>query len=112
MLADRRFKRKPAPGMMIQRSGVLAVPAPAPTSAILSLIGAGFRADACPAQFAATNGDGEATELLDDSNGAFAKLGFTGSTLAEADAFLKSLPRDPDQDKYDAALRAALEAIS
>lgn len=110
MLADRR-KRKASPGAVIQRCGVLAVPAPAPTSAILSLIGAGYRADACPVQFAATNGDGEATEMLDDSNGALAKLGFTGSTLAEADAFLKSLPRDPDQDRHDEALRAALEAL-
>jgi len=110
MLSDRR-RRKPKPGTVIQRNGVLAVPAPAPTSAILTLLGAGFRQAACPPMFELADSDGNQTGLLDDSAGDFARLGFTGTTLDEAEQFLKSIPRDPEQDQRDAAIMAALEKL-
>jgi hypothetical protein len=105
-MLKRRQPRKATEGA--DGLGVLSVPGQAPSEKIFALLGRGFQHNVCPVLFESTNEDGSRTGLLDDV-GEIAKLGFAGLTVAEAEAFLRTIPASPDKATAEEIAEAVAE---
>jgi hypothetical protein len=51
--------------------------------------------------FEGTNEDGSSNGMLDDPLGEFSKLGFEGTTIAEAEAYLRTIPASANKATTD-----------